>query len=276
MLAPLPFIVFYIIGVLCLTITFIVVWLKNLRETIPFMPVGVVFVLAVLAMDVAAIFTAGIGEIGKPVGILVAMITVTVFRIYACTVVGLLLARRLRVSQPPGTSTLGATLQQTSYGASAVSKETLIYAMLTTVFMVLYSVILFRISGASVAAALQNGDNLPIEISSLSILVVASMGFSEEIIFRLGLQTGLAYLWRSSRFGHHWAILGTTILWCAGHVGTLDPDWVKIVQIFVFGLALGYLYKRFGIFACVIVHVLFNVVMALLAPALFAHGAVTW
>ena len=263
----------YITAFLCLTLTFIIVWLKNFRETRRFMPIGVALLLVVLVMDVAALYLAGTDAIGKPPWLLVLMIAVTSVRIYACAVVGTLLAHRLRVSHLGGANTHGATVRQPSYGVSTPSREALIYAMLATAFMVLYSVVLFRLSGASIAAGIQGEETLPIGISSLGIFLVAAVGLSEEIIFRLGLQTGLAYLWRSSRFGHHWAVLGTTILWCVGHVGALDPGWVKIVQIFVFGLVLGYLNRRFGVVPCIITHVLFNVVMAMLVPTLLEYGA---
>ena len=109
---------------------------------------------------------------------------------------------------------------------------------------------------------MQQSVDSPVEISLALVLSVTIAGFAEEIVYRLGLQNALTYWWRHSRYGHHWAIVATSALWSLGHIGAVEPGWVKITQIFVFGIILGHLNRRFGIGACIIMHSLFNATMA--------------
>ena len=104
----------------------------------------------------------------------------------------------------------------------------------------------------------------------VTILSAWAMAFGEEIIFRLGVQNFLAkYL--GLRNNKYWiAIVITAALWSLGHWGMLEPGWVKMAQVFPMGLALGWLLKKYGIEICIIVHLLFNTIMVLLNPYLFA------
>ena len=91
--------------------------------------------------------------------------------------------------------------------------------------------------------------------------MVTEFAFGEEIVFRLGIQNYLAKTF-DLRGGAYWiAIVLTAGLWSLAHAQTLDPEWVKIVQIFPIGLALGYLFKKFGIESCIVAHGLFNLAM---------------
>ncbi|HKZ84087.1 MAG TPA: CPBP family intramembrane glutamic endopeptidase [Anaerolineae bacterium] len=100
------------------------------------------------------------------------------------------------------------------------------------------------------------------------LVFVLEVAVSEEIIFRLGIQNFLAnvFNWRERRY---WtAILFTSILWTLAHVGVIEPWWVKPAQIFPIGLALGWLYWRYGAETSMLAHGLFNVAGLLLTPTL--------
>jgi hypothetical protein len=100
------------------------------------------------------------------------------------------------------------------------------------------------------------------------LVFVLEVAVSEEIIFRLGIQNFLAnvFNWRERRY---WtAILFTSILWTLAHVGVIEPWWVKPAQIFPIGLALGWLYWRYGAESSMLAHGLFNVAGLLLTPTL--------
>ena len=100
------------------------------------------------------------------------------------------------------------------------------------------------------------------------IVFVLEVALSEEIIFRLGIQNFLAsvFNWRERRY---WAaILFTSMLWTLAHVGAIEPWWVKPAQIFPIGLALGWLYWRYGAESSILAHGLFNLVALLLTPTL--------
>jgi membrane protease YdiL (CAAX protease family) len=99
-----------------------------------------------------------------------------------------------------------------------------------------------------------------------AIVVVFAFAFGEEILFRLGLQNYLAKILnlRGSRYVA--AILITASIWSLGHANTLDPEWIKFVQIFPVGVAMGFLFRKFGLEACILAHGAFNVAMVFLAP----------
>ena len=92
----------------------------------------------------------------------------------------------------------------------------------------------------------------------VAMIAVSAVALAEELVYRLGIQSYLARVlgWWDHRY---WlVILVSATLWSIGHVGVLEPQWVKLVQIFPAGLALGWLARKHGIEACVLGHVVFN------------------
>ncbi|MCY4060588.1 MAG: CPBP family intramembrane metalloprotease [Gammaproteobacteria bacterium] len=92
----------------------------------------------------------------------------------------------------------------------------------------------------------------------VAMIAVSVVALAEELVYRLGIQNFLARVlgWWDRRY---WlVILLSATLWSIGHVGVLDPIWVKLVQIFPAGVALGWLARKHGIEACVLGHVVFN------------------
>ncbi|UCC22636.1 MAG: CPBP family intramembrane metalloprotease [Planctomycetota bacterium] len=95
----------------------------------------------------------------------------------------------------------------------------------------------------------------------IGAIAVLAFAFSEEIVFRLGIQNFLAKHFKWEVRNYWWAILLTTIIWSIGHVGIMNPGWVKMVQVFPVGLAFGWLFQRYGAESSIIAHGLFNVVL---------------
>lgn len=128
---------------------------------------------------------------------------------------------------------------------------------------ILFSVLLFLAFKPTLSSLAQERFNQELTIESLpfSMLLVLSFAFAEEIIFRLGIQNLFAkhFGWQGKRYW--WAIILTTIIWTMGHVGVLDPNWVKMVQVFPVGLALGWLFRKYGTESAIIAHSVFNVVL---------------
>ncbi len=100
----------------------------------------------------------------------------------------------------------------------------------------------------------------------LSALVVTSLG--EELTFRLGIQNYFAGLFRRGVAGYWAAIVLSSALWSLGHIGRMDPEWVKFAQIFPAGLLLGWLFRCVGFEACVIAHAVLNLIMPFATPKL--------
>jgi len=100
----------------------------------------------------------------------------------------------------------------------------------------------------------------------LTALVVTSLG--EELTFRLGIQNYFAALFGRGAAGYWAAIFLSSALWSVGHIGRVDPEWVKFAQIFPAGLLLGWLFRRTGFEACVIAHAVLNLIMPFATPKL--------
>ena len=106
------------------------------------------------------------------------------------------------------------------------------------------------------------------DISIATVLAVVQLAFGEEILFRLGIQNFLAKTLKLNNKGYCVASVLTGIIWSRAHGNILEPAWVKLVQIFPIGLALGWLFKKYGLECCFIAHGLFNVIAIFLNPYL--------
>lgn len=144
--------------------------------------------------------------------------------------------------------------------------------------MIGYSIVLFLITRPTTSALFTDSSTDAGEAGALTVVmglfVALAYAFSEEIFFRLGIQRWLAtYLGPvvSPARLRFWLPIGlSTFLWTVGHAGALEPEWVKLAQIFPIGLALGWLYERRGVESTVIAHLVFNVVMVALSSWLIA------
>jgi len=101
-------------------------------------------------------------------------------------------------------------------------------------------------------------------MSFIVAVALVEVAFAEELIFRLGIQNFFGnYIGRTR--GRYWlAIFATAALWTLLHSGVVQPDWVKYAQIFPLGVALGWLYRKCGIGACIAVHAMLNLIMPLM------------
>ena len=110
---------------------------------------------------------------------------------------------------------------------------------------IVFSVILFKVTSPQLSESIKEmsklqGAKLGIsaEPSFLLALVVITFAFGEEILFRLGIQNYLAKQFKLTENRYWIAIVLTSGLWSIAHANILDPEWVKIVQIFPLGIAL--------------------------------------
>ncbi|MCR9260359.1 MAG: CPBP family intramembrane metalloprotease [Pseudomonadaceae bacterium] len=135
----------------------------------------------------------------------------------------------------------------------------------SVLFLVVFSFGLFWVTGATTSKALLELGDTEAEVSMLIVIcVVFALAFAEEIIFRLGLQNWLTYSWGNSNRAHYSAISFSSFIWMLGHVGMMDPDWAKFLQIFLIGLLLGFMNRKYGVLACIVTHCLFNVLVVLI------------
>ncbi len=138
---------------------------------------------------------------------------------------------------------------------------------------VAYSAVLFAAAKPNLSDVLRDFLRLrdePAKIAFTFPALVAMLEFAlaEELIFRLGIQGFLAHYLKLGGRRYWIAVVLTSALWTAGHVGVLEPAWVKPAQIFPLGIALGFLMQRFGAESCIVAHGFFNVVLLGLSPYL--------
>jgi len=111
------------------------------------------------------------------------------------------------------------------------------------------------------------------------LIAVFLAPFLEEITFRGYMQ---ARLERWLRGRSKWAatfipIFLPALLWALMHQGSLDPDWVKWVQIFGLGILLGWTRRNHSLGLCVLLHLAFNFhlwippLAKILTPSAFQH-----
>ncbi|MEM9353618.1 MAG: CPBP family intramembrane glutamic endopeptidase [Planctomycetota bacterium] len=126
-----------------------------------------------------------------------------------------------------------------------------------------YSAALFLLTRPTLSQAAKAvfGGNPDTSVSPSTLLAVAAIAFGEEIIFRLGIQNWFAYKCKWTGEKYWIAITLSTVIWTLAHVGTLEPEWVKLLQVFPFGIALGVLYKKYGAESAIAAHVLFNLIL---------------
>lgn len=128
-----------------------------------------------------------------------------------------------------------------------------------------YSVSLFfaaqRITGSPPRAA-EGTEDIAIIFSGRILLVVGfglAAAFWEEIFVRLFLLNALFLLFRRARGGAAAAVIVSSAVWAAGHAGTMEPELVKFLQVFLIGIMLGIVFIRRGIESCLASHSAFNI-----------------
>ncbi len=132
-----------------------------------------------------------------------------------------------------------------------------------------YSVLLFNLTSPEMTDAARRlfGQFDVTDSAAIAMLGVSVAALGEELVFRLGIQNYIARIFGWWDLRYWLAILLSATLWSLGHVGTLEPDWVKLAQVFPAGLALGWLARKHGIEACILAHVVFNVAAFVMAEA---------
>ena len=100
------------------------------------------------------------------------------------------------------------------------------------------------------------------ELAALSIATYAP--FTEEVTYRFFFTAILLTILKNFKYRWPAAVIIASIIWSFGHGGVMEPEWVKFVQIFTYGLILGILFKKKGIEACIISHLLSNILLTVI------------
>ena len=259
-----------------LILIFVVIFLINsirLRKEIKiYLKYGVLFALTLIAIDIAVVMLIPNFFDVMPLhtllitDVIVFVITVifTCLGIYYCTQLGIV--------EIPLIKRLSGKIDN----SEMIAWRNYIITIIGVVAgAILFSVILFKLTSPKISEALKQlpedqGARLGIcdEPSVLTALVLIAFAFGEEILFRLGIQNYLAKQFRLDGDKYWVPIVLTSGLWALAHANILTPEWVKIVQIFPIGIALGFLFRKYGLESCIFAHGIFNLSMMFIGPYL--------
>ncbi|MDE0128237.1 MAG: CPBP family intramembrane metalloprotease [Gammaproteobacteria bacterium] len=265
----------YLVLGFALAITLLVFWARNREDLRYYTRFGLYAACAFCAFSVVALAVAHF-EQGLPMGFLVLTIGLVVdfFKITLVVAVGAYCARLSGyVAFPLIRPRLGLELDEANdavphpgHAGTADLRTKAIWVAVLVLAWLGYSKLLFWLFSPEMAQPLQEVLNTldmsqSMELTAASALAVSAMAISEELIFRLGIQNLLVRLFNWQGRQYWIAVLLTTLLWTIGHTGVLEPDWVKLLQIFPAGLALGWMFRKHGIECCIAAHLLFNLIM---------------
>lgn len=148
-------------------------------------------------------------------------------------------------------------------------------AVVTAIAFVAVTALLFKFTRPHLSRTLLGSGHFYIDPGRLSmapqtlaILIGLYQAVLEEVVYRLGVQGFLARRLKLRGRAVWIAIVAGAALWTAAHAGTLDPNWVKMVQLFPLGVALGVLFRSYGLEIAILAHAFFNVLIIPLGPHL--------
>ncbi len=250
----------------------LVICIRHRAETRSYVKYGLVVGTLLLGLDLAAIalFADAVNILSIPflvVGVVLSFIQMFLFTclgMHCCTTLGLpdlpLLRRAVDRFQPVPVT---------------VNRLYFVFAFGVALLGAAYTALLFLAVSPTVSEMLRElteaevaREGLGETITPLLVIAVISAAVAEEITFRLCLQSFIArYTGLAGR--RYWvAVVITAVLWSIGHIGVLEPEWVKLAQVLPLGIALGFLFRRFGLEAAVLAHGTFNIIGMIVAPSL--------
>jgi hypothetical protein len=257
---------------LVFSIIFLVGFFRYRRRVRPYTKYALIPAVILIVVDAAIVLLnpAGFGGFDVPSVLCIDLIVFVKLILFGA--VGMYCAASIGVEHAPLTRSL---LARRPHRPGGLSRGLLLWAPAIAVGGVLYSCVLFTLvpvrASDMVRELLESSStNLPTAMgaSVVGALAMFEFALSEEVVFRLGIQNYLARVLKLRGNSYWIAVVLTTALWSMAHVNTLDPNWAKIVQVFPLGIALGVLFRRYGVEACTAAHLLFNLALMFLAPSL--------
>lgn len=257
--------VIYSILILIFVVIFLINSIRHRKEIKIYLKYGVLFALAVIALDITVVLLIPNFFEVMPLPALLGMDLIVFVRTLIFTCLGIYYCTKLGIVEIP--------LIKRLFGKTDNFETIPWWNYITTIIgvvagAILFSVILFKLTSPEVSDTIKQlsqaqGTKLGIssEPSVLTALVLIAFAFGEEILFRLGIQNYLAHQFRLNGNQYWIAVVLTSGLWALAHANILTPEWVKIVQIFPFGIVLGFVFKKYGLESCILAHGIFNLSM---------------
>ena len=124
-----------------------------------------------------------------------------------------------------------------------------------------FSLVLFRWAGVRVGSSVTEISKMGNvwTVALLALWLMINAPWLEEMVFRHYLLVRVGGAGRNAWLRYGFAVLVTSALFAVGHAGHMVPAWPKLVQTFVWGVALGYTRIFLGTGYAVALHMGFNV-----------------
>ena len=265
----------YGILILVFLVIFLINSIRHRKEIKIYLKYGVLFAFTAIALDIAVVvLIPNFFEI-MPLPTLLGIDVVVFVRTLIFTCLGIYYCTKLGIVEIP----LLKRLSGKTDNSEMIAWWNYIITIIGVVAgAILFSVILFKLTSPQLSDTMKQlskdqGARLGIssEPTVLTTLVLIAFAFGEEILFRLGIQNYLAQQFRLNGNKYWVAIVLTSAIWALAHANILTPEWVKIIQIFPFGIALGFLFKKYGLESCIFAHGIFNLSMMGIGPYLITY-----
>ena len=262
----------YAILILIFLVIFLINSIRHRKEIKIYLKYGILFAFIAIALDITVVVLIPNFFELMPLPTLLITDAIVFLRTVIFTCLGIYYCTKLGIVEIP----LLRRLSGKTDNSEMIAWRNYITATIVVVAgAILFSVILFKLTSPEISEDMKQlsesqGAKLGIsdEPSVLTALVLIAFAFGEEILFRLGIQNYLAQQFRLNGNKYWVAVVLTSGLWALAHANILAPEWVKIVQIFPFGIALGFLFKKYGLESCIFAHGIFNLSMMVIGPYL--------
>ena len=262
----------YGILILIFVIIFLINSIRHRKEIKIYLKYGVLFAATAIALDIAVVVLVPNFFEVMPLPTLLVTDAIVFLRTLIFTCLGIYYCTKLGIVEIP----LLRRLSGKTDNSEMIAWRNYIPTTIGVVAgAILFSAILFKLTSPEISETMKQlsesqGARLGIsdEPSVLAAIVLIAFAFGEEILFRLGIQNYLAQQFRLNGDKYWIAVVLTSGLWALAHANILTPEWVKIVQIFPFGIALGFLFKKYGLESCILAHGIFNLIMMVIGPHL--------
>lgn len=262
----------YIIIMFIFVVIFIVNSIRHRNEIRIYVKYGILFILIFFVIDIASIISIPNVFQLVPVYLWFIVAVIAYLKIAVFTCMGIYYCSQLGIVDIP----LIKSFSGNTSSFDTINKQNYIVSIIGVVVgAILYTVVLFELTSPDVSETLRKliktqhaKSGISDEPSVLVALVMIVAAIGEEITFRLGIQNYLAKQLKLNEDNYWVPVVLTSVLWSIAHANSLEPEWVKFVQIFPMGIVLGFLFKRYGLESCILAHGLFNLSMMFIGPHL--------
>lgn len=259
---------------LVFAVLFLIDCIRLRRQINAYVKSGIVCGLIAVAIDTAILPAIPDFLSIMPIHRLIVLDVLALVRVTLFACMGMYCCSVLNTSAFPAIGLLRKTEERRRF----FGKPFFVSVVTVIVLSVGYSVILFKLTTPSLSKFLRGLSEtqsarlgLGSGPSLVAALVALEFAFVEEITFRLGIQNYLARIFRLQGCRYWIAIVLTTLFWSLAHANTLDPEWVKVAQVLPLGLALGFVFRRYGAETCILIHGVFNLIMMSLGSHLITR-----